>query len=251
MTRSGVRRWFIGGAGAAVLVVAGALPAAAHVTVSPDTTDAGAYALLTFAVPHGCDGSPTTKVTINLPDEGIGPVTPSVNPNWDVERVREGDDPQGNVLQVVYTAKTPLPDDLRDTFELSTLILPDAEGETIAFPILQTCEEGETNWDQIPEDGQDPHDLDEPAPAFTVTAAEAPAHDEAEDGAASDEASSEEAGAVEQPAADESPTRPAASEASAEKTVDPLSVAGLVLGALGVVLGGAALIRTRSAHRSN
>src|SRR5699024_3836579 len=160
-----------GGAGAAVLVLTGALPAAAHVTVSPDTTEAGAYALLTFAVPHGCEGAATTKVAISLPEEGIGPVTPSVNPNWDVERVGEGGDPQGDVIEVVYTAKTPLPDDLRDSFELSALILPDSEGQTLAFPVAQTCEEGETLWGQLPEEGQDPHELEHPAPSFTVTAA--------------------------------------------------------------------------------
>ncbi|MDF2808369.1 MAG: hypothetical protein K0S43_3315, partial [Cellulosimicrobium sp.] len=68
------------------MVVVGAGAAAAHVTVTPDTTDAGAYALLTFGVPHGCGDSPTTKVSIQVPEQVVT-VTPTVNPGWDVEKV--------------------------------------------------------------------------------------------------------------------------------------------------------------------
>ena len=50
---------------------------------------------------------------------------------------------------VVYTANTPLPDGQRDTFELSFQV-PDAEGETLAFPTIQTCEKGETGWIEVP-----------------------------------------------------------------------------------------------------
>ena len=50
--------------GAAALLLAAAGGASAHVGVTPDKTDAGSYALLTFGIPHGCDTSPTTKVAI-------------------------------------------------------------------------------------------------------------------------------------------------------------------------------------------
>ncbi len=52
------------------------------------------------------------------------------------------------VAEIVYTARTPLPHDHRDTFELS-LKLPDAAGETLVFPAVQTCEEGESAWVQV------------------------------------------------------------------------------------------------------
>lgn len=155
-------------AGVAALVLLGAAPASAHVTVSSDTTEAGEYALMTFAVPHGCADSPTTEVHIELPGEGIGPVTPSVNPNWEVQRVRDADE---NVTAVTYTAKEPLAADVRDAFDISTLILPDAEGDLL-FPVTQICEEGEEAWDEVAADGEDPHDLEHPAPFLTVTHAE-------------------------------------------------------------------------------
>ena len=114
-------------AGVAALSLTGALAASAHVTVSADTTAAGSYALLTFGVPHGCDGSATTKVAIKVPDQ-VNAVTPTVNPNWDVQKVLVPltppvTDSHGNrvterVDQVVYTAKTPLPADLRDALVL-------------------------------------------------------------------------------------------------------------------------------------
>ncbi|WP_183101571.1 YcnI family copper-binding membrane protein, partial [Nocardioides pelophilus] len=148
------------------------------------TTPAGSYAVLTVSVPHGCDGSATTKIAIDLP-EPIHAVTPTRNPFWTVEKEMEQlDEPitdaHGNEItervdQVVYTARTPLPEGQRDTFELS-LQLPDAEGETLAFPILQTCEEGETGWTEVAADGQDEDDLERPAPLVTITAAEGDGH---------------------------------------------------------------------------
>lgn len=110
------------------LVVTGAAAASAHVTVTPDTTEAGSYALLTFGVPHGCGDSPTTKVSVQVPEQVVT-VTPTVNPGWDVEKVMEDlaepvDDGHGGqyterVAEVVYTAKAPLPDGYRDAFVLS------------------------------------------------------------------------------------------------------------------------------------
>ncbi len=119
-----------------------AAPAAAHVTVTPSVTSAGSYTVLTFSVPHGCDGSPTTKIAIKIAD-GINSVTPTVNPGWTVEKVMADLNPpvkdsHGNEItkrvdQVIYTAKTPLPADMRDTLELS-LQLPDKPGETLRLP---------------------------------------------------------------------------------------------------------------------
>ena len=64
-----------------------------------------------------------------------------------------------------------MPDGYRDAFELS-LQLPEAEGTTLVFPTIQTCEEGESAWIEVPEDGQSADDLELPAPSVTITAAE-------------------------------------------------------------------------------
>jgi uncharacterized protein YcnI len=213
------------------LVALAALPAAAHVTVTPTVTAAGAYTVLTFSVPHGCDGAGTTKVAIQIPEQ-INAVTPTINQGWTVEKVKAPLDPpvkdsHGNELtervsEIVYTAKTPLPEGHRDAFELS-LKLPETPGETLAFPAVQTCEQGETAWVQLPAAGQDADELEAPAPAFVVTEA----------------AGDEPAAADPEPVAQQSSTDdPGAAGSAAGWT-------GLVLGALGFVLGGLAFIRTR------
>ncbi|TDC00690.1 DUF1775 domain-containing protein, partial [Micromonospora fluostatini] len=162
---------------AATVALTGA-PAAAHVSVSPSVTTANAYTVLTFGVPHGCDTSATTKVSIKMPEQLVT-VTPTVNPNWTVQKVMadlnppvkdsHGNEVTQRVSEVVYTARTPLPSDLRDTFELS-LKLPDTPGETLVFPTVQTCEQGEAAWVEVPADGQDADGLDYPAPSFALTA---------------------------------------------------------------------------------
>ncbi|MCK5890847.1 MAG: YcnI family protein [Aeromicrobium sp.] len=229
-----VRRLAVGsalGLGAATLA-AGA--ASAHVTVTPSTTASGAYSLLTFSNPHGCDGSPTTKVSISIPD-GIYAVTPTRHADYTIEKVMEPladpvDDGHGGeyterVSEVVYTATTPLPDGYRDAFELQ-LKLPEGEaGEQLAFPTIQTCETGETAWiDETVEGEPEP---DAPAPAFTLTAA-------TDDGHGHDHGSG-----------DESDTAASAADESASGT-GAVGWVALALGASGLLLGGAAFARSGS-----
>lgn len=163
---------------AGVLLTASAAIASAHVTISPTTGRAGAYTVLTVSVPHGCDGSATTRVAIKLPED-IVTVTPTRNPYWTVAVARQKlaqpvTDAHGNTITerddtVTYTARTPLPDKQRDTFELS-LKLPDQAGETLAFPVVQTCEKGRTGWTEVAANGQDADNLEHPAPTLTLTA---------------------------------------------------------------------------------
>lgn len=211
---------------AAGLAVAVAAPASAHVSLSASTTAAGAYAVLTLSVPHGCDGSPTTRITIAVPDE-ITEVTPTRNALYDLRVVTEaidppvvaedGDEVTERVSRIEYTAKEPLPDGQRDAFELSLQIPEDAAGTTLAFPTVQTCQEGSTAWTEVPADGGSAEDLEHPAPSFLVTAATSADGEEGE-------------------------------EDGSDAT--PLAVAGLVAGLLGLGLGIGALIRTRGVPHS-
>ena len=165
--------------GTAALMALGLAPAAAHVHLTPDATGAGETALLTFDLSHGCSGSPTTELTFSLPDE-LTDATPTAHAGWDVKKVTEelseprtlpnGSQVSTRTSEIVYTAQEPLADGVRDTFTLS-VTLPDAEGSTLAFPVLQSCSKGETDWSQIPAEGQSDDDLDSPAPAITVTEA--------------------------------------------------------------------------------
>jgi uncharacterized protein YcnI len=216
---------------AAVALAMSAAPAAAHVTISPEEATAGSSTVLTASLSHGCDGSPTTRITIRMPEQ-ILTVAPTQNPSWTVRKVMEQlDEPvtdtHGNqiterVAQVVYTAKRPLPEGVRDAFELS-LQLPDTPGETLVFPVIQSCAEGETAWVETSDDGST-DELDAPAPALTVLEAEENGTSDAttetvstETGVSSDDASG----------------------------TNALSIAALVAGLLGLAAGIAALLTAR------
>ena len=240
-----IGRFGVVAVGVAALSLGGALAASAHVTVTPDKTTAGSYALLTFGVPHGCAGSSTTKVAIKIP-EPINSVTPTVNPNWTVEKVKVAlatpiTDSHGNqvterVDQVVYTVKTPLPDGYRDALVLSTQI-PDVAGETLTFPTVQTCEVGETAWVEAAATGAE--EPAHPAPAFEVTAAAA-------EGGPSDTAAAAAATTTDTAAAPPSSADVAATASLTDTSaVNWVSIAALVAGLLGLGAGGVALARTR------
>jgi uncharacterized protein YcnI len=225
--------------GAAALLLAAAGGAAAHVGVTPDKTSANSYALLTFAIPHGCEESGTTKVAITLPSE-LNDAQPTVNPNWTVEKVTEqlpepqkladGTSVTKRTSQIIYTAKAPLPHELRDALVLSVK-LPNSAGTTLHFPTLQTCEVGQTDWSEIAKDGADPHSLKAPAPTITITeAANAAGHGEASASPASH--STEQAAAV------------------TDSGAGARSWAGLAAGIGGLALGGAALLRSGARNKA-
>lgn len=224
-------------AGVALLALAG--PASAHVTITPTTTAAGAYTVLTVSVPHGCEGSATTKVAIQIPEDILA-VTPTRNPLWDVTKQKKKlaepvTDAHGNTVTerdavVVYTAKTPLPDGYRDAFELS-LKLPEEEGKTLVFPAIQTCEKGETAWAEVAAEGQDPEELEHPAPTLTITAAEEEADPAASDAAGTTSADTEDAAASD--------------DESEDEDSNTLGALGLGAGVLGLLAGGAALVQVR------
>lgn len=207
----------------AALAAAAIVPASAgaHITVAPAEATADDYAYLQFSVPHGCEGSPTTRLRVQFP-ENVPSVTPRVHPGWSLETKTgpkdefdlHGETITEGVKEVIWTAEdAPLPDHYLDVFGASVR-LPAEPGETIYFPAIQECAKGETRWIQIPAEGQSPDELDEPAPPLTLTEPDAPAVDSASD----DEGSSDS---------------------------DGLAVAGIVLGGLGLLSGGTALARSR------
>jgi uncharacterized protein YcnI len=237
-------------AATAVVALSLASPASAHVTATPSTAAAGAFTVVTFSVGHGCEGSPTTRIEIQVP-ESVLSVTPTRHPFYDVEKtIVELDEPvtdaHGNEVtertaSIVYTATTPLPDGERDAFELSFQV-PDAEGETLSFPTIQTCQEGETGWVEVPAEGQDAEELESPAPAFEILPASA-------DGGHGDEAAAEadaDAPDTSDASAEESGESGGSVAADAGDTSPALGWAGLVAGLLGLAAGGLALARTRT-----
>lgn len=204
------------------LAITTPLAAHAHVTVTPSGTGAGSYSVLTFAIPHGCDGSATTAIRITIPDD-VGAVTPTVNPNWDVAMLREGD----RVAAVTYTAHESLPNELRDTFELSVRLPDSAAGDVLAFPILQSCVEGSVDWAQVASTGDAAPEL--PAPSITLT--ESTGGDGHGHGAESDQEHGTEHDAEQDAATDTT---------EASNSTDVLArvfgIGGLIVGAVGIVV---------------
>ena len=151
-------------------------PVSAHVSVAPSTTAAGSYSLLTFAFSHGCEGSPTTQLAIQIPDS-IEIARPGVDALWTIETVsapaaspEAGEESHAAPLsEVVFTAIEPIPDGFYASIAIQVQLPEGATGETLAFPVIQTCETGETAWIQIAAEGQSGDDLESPAPTIVVT----------------------------------------------------------------------------------
>nr|WP_062339442.1 YcnI family protein [Herbidospora sakaeratensis] len=226
VARTRLRRLMYAGAAALVVVLVGIpSPASAHVTVTPSTTAAGAHAVLQFSVGHGCENSPTTRITIQLPAQ-ITSVAPTRTASWTIAKQTEvvsppvldahGDQIVQRVASVTFSAEIPLPDGYREVFELA-VTLPEAKGTRLVFPTIQTCERGEAAWTEVPQDGHDVGELELPAPSFVVSEPAGDAHHHAS-------------------------ARNTQATAGGDGV---LTFAALTLGVLGSVLGGAALVRQR------
>jgi uncharacterized protein YcnI len=176
-----------------LLTLALAGTAGAHITANPGEAPSDSYATLDFSVGHGCEDSPTTEVRIQVPPS-VPSVTPAMHPLWDVatkEGKKDKVELHGETItrgasEVTFTAKKPLPADRLDLLTMSVKLPAGEEGESVYFPTIQTCEKGQTRWIQIPAEGESGDELEDPAPAVVLTAAEgghggaaAPPEDEA------------------------------------------------------------------------
>lgn len=237
---------------AAAAVALSAAPASAHVTIREPEHAAGEYTVLTFQNGHGCEGSPTTTVEIQIP-ESIVDVTPTRHAFYDVAVETEalpepvegshGEQITERESVVVYTATEPLEDGYRDAFEISMQIPDDLAGETVYFPVIQTCAEGETAWIEIPDEGEDPHSLEAPAPSITVVEG---GGGHGHDGASSDGAEEPEVEAEEVLTEDEAVDGELAAAESDDGT-DGLTIVALVVGILGLLAGAAGFVTARKA----
>lgn len=159
--------------GAAAVSLA-ATHVAAHATLETGQAVAGSYYKAVVRVGHGCQGSPTLKVRVKVPD-GVVSVKPMPKAGWTLETVKGPlatpiDDGHGGkitegVTEVTWTGK--LLDAHYDEFVLRGK-LPDAPNTVLWWPVVQECETGAHRWIEIPAAGQDPHSLKEPAPGLKL-----------------------------------------------------------------------------------
>ncbi len=227
--------------------------ASAHITPQDPEGPAGGYMTTAFKVGHGCDASPTTKVEIKIPD-GVMSVTPQAVDGWELSISKRTLDPPidshgtkiTETVDTVTWAGGSLPADQLQMFWMSMKLPEGNAGDVLSFPVIQTCETGQTDWIEIAKAGED--EPEHPAPTITLTAASGDGHGSSAHDSGDDSVSSEPGSGATEPATGDSDGE---AEASAEIDQDGddsggngLAIGGLVLGALGVVTGGAALVKT-------
>jgi periplasmic copper chaperone A len=161
-------------AGALLFATAGA--ALAHVTFEePEAPAGGAYKAV-LRVGHGCEGAATTAIRVRIPD-GVIAAQPMPKPGWTVETTvgayaepaeLHGETLTEGVREISWSGGD-LPDGFYDEFTFRARLTPGLAGETIYFPVVQECGEAANRWIEIPAEGQDAEELEEPAPALIVT----------------------------------------------------------------------------------
>lgn len=222
------------------LVLAAPLAASAHVHVTPDESAAGTTTRLDFSFSHGCEDSPTTSIAISIPD-GVDGVTPVLDGAWTIDR-EVGTD--GIPTKVTYTAVTPVESGVAASVALDVIFASSASGTQVAFPVLQTCEVGQTDWAEVAEEGQSEDDLDSPAPVVRVgEVSEDTGHGHSDGGA--DDGSADESDEGDHTEHADADADDAGSSAAADPVARWLGGGALVaaLGALGV---GIAALRRKS-----
>lgn len=148
--------------------------AAAHVVAVPDAAKAGSYSAIAFRVGHACAAGDTTlKVRIEIPD-GVASARPQVKPGW-TYTLERGPDPKAAPTAITFEGR--LPDEAFDDFAvLMKLPAPKGPGgDRLVFPVVQTCEKGESQWTEIPSPEAPDAKLNRPAPTVTLIPADAPA----------------------------------------------------------------------------
>ncbi len=222
----------------AALALLAPAAAQAHVSLHPNEVPTGSFATLDIRVPNETDNANTVKLAVQVPP-GFLDVSPEYMPGWTAkvltsklakpvktdggtitEQVREivwaGDGSQGKIPPGEFL-----------NFPISTEI-PGKEGQALTFKTLQYYDNGQVvRW-------IGPPSSDNPAPSIDVTAAGGPLQDVAGTEAAPPS-----------PTASAS-TSTTSSSGSSDSASKGLGIAALIVGALGLLAGGTALIRSRS-----
>lgn len=235
-----MRRFGIALVSIAVVLVALAAPAAAHVTINPPTVAKGAVATIAFQVPNEKDNLTTNQVQVKFPDDHpIADAQVQALPGWTVTvkkktlatpiKTDEGDTLTQGIDTITWVAndKKGYGDSQFQQFFVSMAVPSDAD--SLSFPTVQTYSDGSTvNWVQVtPQGGPEP---DDPVPVLQLKGTDA--------AASASNASGSAAPAVKSDAASKS-------DVDNAKT---LSIVAIVIGALGLIVGivGVAMARRRS-----
>jgi uncharacterized protein YcnI len=150
----------------AALIVLSAVPAWAHVTITPPTVAAGAPERVIVRVPNEIDGRRTVRVELDFPPAGLlrGTVVEAV-PGWSAtERLT----PSGEVSQVVWTAAPGGGVGTGQTAEFPLVVIAPPVPELLIFKALQTYDDGTVvRWIEPP--NPDGSAAPRPYPTLLVT----------------------------------------------------------------------------------
>ena len=161
--------------------------AQAHVSLATPQAAAESSYKAVLKIPHGCGAAATTQISVKIP-EGFIAAQPQLKAGWDIETVKSdyqhsyklyGKDVKNGVTEIIWKGGK-LPSDFYDEFAFVGKLASFDKDTALSFPTVQTCEDGKTeNWTDIAAEGQNPHDLKNPAPQLNVTvaAADHSAHD--------------------------------------------------------------------------
>lgn len=158
-------------------LLAGAAPAFSHIVLENKSAPAGSSYKAVFLVGHGCQGSATTGVAVQIPAGFLG-AKPYPKAGWTASaqlgRLAKPYESHGkqiseDVTVVSWKAATPvaaLPDAFFDEFVLRGK-LPASPG-SLWFKVLQTCENGSNDWSEIPASGISTQGLKSPAALLEI-----------------------------------------------------------------------------------
>ncbi|MBI2771733.1 MAG: copper chaperone PCu(A)C [Burkholderiales bacterium] len=136
-------------------------PVWAHVSLQEPVAEPGSSYRAVLRVTHGCDGSPTTTVTVQLP-AGLRDAKAEAREGWTLFA-------QGNEVRwTAATKEAALPSAQRGEFAINAK-LPPAPG-ALWFKVQQTCEQGRLDWSQLPAAGTSIEGLKSPAVLLQVQA---------------------------------------------------------------------------------
>lgn len=128
----------------------------AHITLEQSSAASGSTYKGVLRIPHGCDGSATTGITLQLP-EGVQRAKPMPKPGWSLTtqtaKLKQpydyyGDKISEDVSTISWSGGN-LPDAQYDEFVFRAR-LPQKAGQTLYFKVTQQCEKGSTEWAALP-----------------------------------------------------------------------------------------------------
>jgi uncharacterized protein YcnI len=153
----------------------------AHPVLAQPKAEAGSFYKAAIGITHGCKGSATREVIVRIP-EGVQGAKPMPKPGWTiaVERAKLAQPRESHglrvtedVAQIRWSGGT-LPNDQYDEFNL-VATLP-ARAGTLYWQVSQVCNQGRSDWREIPAAGQDAKALESPALRMEVLPAAPAAH---------------------------------------------------------------------------